>query len=72
MLHLQRWGASKKLTSEKDCGSDGGVFQVDGVPIEVLKVFLFFKQKLLVVMIDMSIACPVSKSLADLYPQATV
>ncbi|XP_027131985.1 uncharacterized protein LOC104934442 isoform X2 [Larimichthys crocea] len=38
---------------------------VDGVPMEVLQASLFFKQKLMVVMIDMSIACPVNSGSFD-------
>lgn len=36
--------------------------QVDGVPVEVVRVSLFFKKKLMVVMMDLSIACSVSTS----------
>lgn len=35
--------------------------QVDGIPVEVVRVSLFFKQKLTVMMIDVSLACTVSK-----------
>lgn len=34
---------------------------MEGVPLEVVRVSLFFKQKLMVVMIDVSMACTVSK-----------
>lgn len=35
--------------------------QVDGIPVEVVQASLFFKQKLTVMMIDVSMACTVSK-----------
>lgn len=35
--------------------------QIEEVPVEVIRVSLFFKKKLMVLMIDMSMACPVSK-----------
>lgn len=34
---------------------------MDGVAVEVVRVSLFFKQKLTVMMIDVSMACTVSK-----------
>lgn len=37
-------------------------YQVEGVPMEAVRVSLFFKQKLMVMMLDMSMACTVSKS----------
>lgn len=33
--------------------------QVEDVPVEVIRVSLFFRQKLIVLMIDMSMACTV-------------
>lgn len=35
---------------------------MEGVPLEVVRVSLFFKQQLMVVMIDVSMACTVSES----------
>lgn len=35
--------------------------QVEDVPVEVIRVSLFFRQKLMVLMLDMSMACTVSK-----------
>lgn len=35
--------------------------QIEEVPVEVIRVSLFFKKKLMVLMIDMSMACTVSK-----------
>lgn len=35
---------------------------MEGVPLEVVQVSLFFKQQLMVVMIDVSMACTVSES----------
>ncbi|XP_071323697.1 uncharacterized protein [Trachinotus anak] len=41
------------------------VIMVDGVPVEVIQVSLFFKRKLMVVMIDMSMACTVNSGSFD-------
>ncbi|XP_013878075.1 uncharacterized protein LOC106527668 isoform X2 [Austrofundulus limnaeus] len=41
------------------------VMMVDGVAVKVLQVSLFFKQKLVVVMIDMSMVCTVHSELFD-------
>ncbi|XP_042358817.1 uncharacterized protein LOC121955093 [Plectropomus leopardus] len=38
---------------------------VDGVPVEVVRVSLFFKQKLMVVMIDVSMACAIDSASFD-------
>lgn len=35
--------------------------QVEDIPVEVIRVSLFFKQKLMVLMVDMTMACTVSK-----------
>ncbi|XP_040920101.1 uncharacterized protein LOC121199464 isoform X2 [Toxotes jaculatrix] len=36
------------------------IIMVDGIPVEVVRVSLFFKRQLMVMMIDMSMACTVS------------
>ena len=46
--------------------------QVDGVPMEVIRISLFLKQKLMVVMIDVSMACTVSKFYTDIPEQEAV
>ncbi|XP_024866909.1 uncharacterized protein LOC112451536 isoform X2 [Kryptolebias marmoratus] len=62
------------VNRESSCGgqrSEGrqewqkALFQVEGIPVKVLQVFLFFKQKLLVVMIDMSMVCTVNSGSFD-------
>lgn len=35
--------------------------QVDGIEAEVVQVWFFFKQRLMVVMLDVSMACTVSR-----------
>ncbi|XP_024146198.1 uncharacterized protein LOC112157602 isoform X2 [Oryzias melastigma] len=70
-VEAQRWGYSLTASTHRLVlrapykRPHATLTKVDGVPIEVLKVFLFFKQKLLVVMIDMSIACPVNSAMFD-------
>ncbi|XP_044185770.1 uncharacterized protein LOC122965674 isoform X1 [Thunnus albacares] len=41
------------------------MMMVDGVPVEVVRVSLFFKQKLMVVMIDVSVVCTVNSGSFD-------
>lgn len=36
------------------------LFQVDGIPVEVVQVSLVFRRKLMLMMIDLSIACTLS------------
>ncbi|XP_018542326.1 uncharacterized protein LOC108890048 isoform X2 [Lates calcarifer] len=45
--------------------SHAQVITVDGIPVEVIQISLFFKKKLTVVMIDMSMACTVNSGSFD-------
>ncbi|XP_011490423.1 uncharacterized protein LOC105357248 isoform X3 [Oryzias latipes] len=70
-LEAQRWGYSLTASTHRLVlrapyqRPHAVLTKVDGVPVEVLRVFLFFKQKLLVVMIDVSMACPVNSAMFD-------
>ncbi|XP_077366418.1 uncharacterized protein LOC144010140 [Festucalex cinctus] len=45
--------------------SDAQLIKVDGIPVVVVGVFLFYKRQLMVTMIDMSMACTVNSASYD-------
>ncbi|KAM7396070.1 hypothetical protein PAMA_007373 [Pampus argenteus] len=67
----QRWGYSLSTTSRRVVlrsqysPQQAELMTVDGVPVEVVRVSVFFKQKLMVVMIDVSMACTVNSGSFD-------
>ncbi|KAM6915063.1 uncharacterized protein FYW49_009952 [Xenentodon cancila] len=67
----QRWGYSLTASTNRVVlrspyrQPHAEVSTVDGVPVEVVQVSLFFKQKLLVMMVDMSMACPLNSGSFD-------
>ncbi|XP_041831388.1 uncharacterized protein LOC121633429 isoform X2 [Melanotaenia boesemani] len=67
----QKWGYSLTVTTKRVVlrspynQPHAEVMMVDGIPVETIQVSLFFKQKLLVVMMDMSMACTVNSGSYD-------
>ncbi|KAK5598683.1 hypothetical protein CRENBAI_006167 [Crenichthys baileyi] len=67
----QRWGYSMMATSQRVIlrspfkQPHAEVTMVDDVPVETVRVSLFFKQKLVLMMIDMSMACTLNSGSFD-------